>query len=165
MDFNCNTSLKEHGFTGFISVQELWNDKSNIPKKMGIYFVINPEYKTPQFIYPGVGGFHKGKDPNVPIEELEINATPNSQIVYIGKAGGNSNKATLHSRLGQYLRFGQTKTVGHAGGRYIWQLKNHTDLLFFWKETPEIEPATLESELIKQHLNTYGKWPLANLKG
>ena len=111
--------------TGLIAVvgKDLWNDKSMIPKQMGIYMVLNTEPNV-DFINPGVGGFFKGKDPNVDILQLKekfVDAT----VVYIGKAGGTSSKATLFSRLGQYLSFGQTKNIGHYGGRYIWQLKNH----------------------------------------
>ena len=115
IDFNDLSSLKKNGFTGFKTIHDLWNDRSDIPKEMGVYLVINPNYKNPGFINPGVGGFFKNKNPNVSIFELEHNLVPNSLVVYIGKAGSTTGSATLYSRIGQYLRFGQSKKVGHWG--------------------------------------------------
>lgn len=165
MNFNDIAALKENGFTGFKSVQELWMDSSSIPKSKGVYLVINPTHQKPQFISPGVGGFFKGKDPNVSMTELQKNHVLNSQVVYIGKAGSTAGQATLNSRLRQYLRFGQTKNVGHWGGRYIWQLKNHSTLLFCWKPTPNEDPRALEKELLAAYVTQFGTRPFANLVG
>ena len=92
-----------------------------------------------------------------------MNYVPASQIIYIGKAGGSEVKATLHSRLGEYLSFGKTKKVGHAGGRYIWQIKNHENLIFCWKETSKNEPVNIERDLINEFIDQFGKMPYANL--
>jgi len=164
MDFNSIEELKDNGFTGFKTVKELWRDKSCIPKTMGVYIVINPNYSNTKFINPGVGGFFKGKDPNVEIDELKMNYVSDSKVVYIGKAGGINVNATLHSRLGQYLRFGKTKNVGHAGGRYIWQIKDYDKLLFCWKEIIGNEPENIERDLINSFIGKYGKMPYANLR-
>lgn len=164
MDFNSNETIKKNGFKGFKTVADLWENKKEIPKEMGVYLVIDPNFKETEFVTPGVGGFFKGKDPNVPIPELKLNQVSNAQVVYIGKAGGSKVKATLRSRLGQYLSFGQTKDVGHYGGRYIWQIKNHENLIFCWKETPEDEPVEVERSLINQFKKQFGKIPFANLK-
>lgn len=125
--------------------------------------VLNMEPNV-EFINPGVGGFFKGKDPNVDIPQLKDKYV-DSTVVYIGKAGSSSSKATLFSRLGQYLGFGQTKNIGHYGGRYIWQLKNHEDLLFCWKPLNEEEPIVLEKELLSLFKEEFGKLPFANLVG
>lgn len=165
MDFNNNIHLREYGFSGFKPIHKLWIDRSSIPKAKGVYLVINPSFKNTAFIDPGVGGFFKGKDPNVPIKELERNLVQGSQVVYIGKAGSPTGKATLHSRLGQYLRFGQGKKVGHWGGRLIWQLKNHSDLIFCWKVTPDEDPREVEKQLLKDFVNQFESRPFANLTG
>jgi len=162
MDFNNNKDIMEHGFTGFVTVESLWNDKSCIPKTKGIYLVLDPNGE-PDFINPGVGGFFKGKDPNVSIEELKGNFVEDSLVVYIGKAGSPTGKATLYSRLSQYLRFGQGKNVGHWGGRLIWQLKNHRNLLLCWKPTPDDDPREIEKSLISKFIIRFGKMPYANL--
>ena len=78
--------------------------------------------------------------------------------MYIGKA------TSLKKRLGQYLRFGQTKNVGHYGGRYIWQLKNHSDLIVCWKTTPQYDPREIEKGLILDFKREFGERPFANLK-
>ena len=156
-------ALVDDGFEGFISVKDLWRDMTVIPKQMGVYMVINME-STVEFINPGVGGFFKGKDPNVDISQLKDKYV-DSLVVYIGKAGGSTSGATLFSRIGQYLKFGQSKNVGHYGGRYIWQFKNHQNLLFCWKTLNDQEPIVLEKELLSFFKVEYGKLPFANLVG
>lgn len=165
MDFNNNSDFEKYGFTGFIPVEELWLDKSMIPKEKGVYLVIDPNYQKPDFLETGVGGFFKGKNPNVPISELRANIVHNSKVIYIGKAGSLTGKATLYSRLDQYLKFGQTKNIGHWGGRYIWQLRNSKKLIFCWKPTPNQDPREIEIQLLKEFISSFDKRPFANLTG
>lgn len=164
-DFTHIETIKAAGFSGFKTIHSLWLDRSPIPKVKGVYLVINPDFEQTAFTEPGVGGFFKGKDPNVSKEELERNVVPSSPVVYIGKAGSPTGKATLNSRLGQYLRFGQGKNVGHWGGRYIWQLKNHADLIYCWKVTPNEDPREVEKELLSDFIKQFGVRPFANLTG
>ena len=164
MDFNNIDELKEFGFKGFKTIQSLWNDKKIIPKEKGVYFVLNPEYKNQvKFLKTGVGGHFKRRNPNVPIRELEDNYVTKSLVVYIGKAGRPEGKATLFSRLGQYLRFGKGKNVGHWGGRFIWQLANYKELIICWKLTPNEDPRNLEKEMIQDYVKKFGQRPFANL--
>ena len=165
MNFNNIEDIRRNGFTGFVTVTELWTDKSCIPRMKGVYLVIDPTFKKTEFINPGVGGFFNVKDPNVSIEELKINHVENSQVLYIGKAGSPAGQATLSSRLGQYLRFGETKNVGHWGGRLIWQLKNHRALIFCWKPTPNDDPRKIEKQLLSEYIKQFGAMPFANLVG
>jgi hypothetical protein len=164
MNFNIKTELEQNGFTGFKSVEELWMDKSVLPRAKGVYLVLDPNYDNTEFLQKGVGGFFKGKNPNVPIGELKSNLVPDSLVVYIGKAGSPTGKATLYSRLGQYLKFGEGDDIGHYGGRFIWQLKNHTNLIFCWKKTPREDPREVEKQLITDYINQFGTMPFANLK-
>ena len=165
MNFNNIDELKKNGFGGFKTVGELWKDKSSFPRIKGVYLVINPNYKKTEFITPGVGGYFKGKDPNISIAELTSNHVENSQVVYIGKAGSTIGQATLYSRLGQYLRFGETKNVGHWGGRLIWQLKNHSNLIICWKPTQKEDPREVEKQLLSEYIKQFGRRPFANLTG
>ena len=71
MDFNNINSIREPGFTGFVTVESLWNDRSCIPNTRGVYLVLDHNGE-PDFINPGVGGFFKGEDPNVSFEELNV---------------------------------------------------------------------------------------------
>jgi len=163
LNFNNINDLRKNGFTGFITVNELWIDKSVIPKLKGVYLVLNPSYKNTKFINPGVGGFFKGKDPNVSISELRSNHVDNSRVVYIGKAGSPTGNATLNSRLGQYLRFGQGRNVGHWGGRLIWQIKSNSELVFCWKPTPDNDPREVEKQLLESFIYQFNQRPFANL--
>ena len=162
MDFSNTGNLNENGFTGFVTVESLWNDRSCIPKLKGVYLVLDHNGK-PDFITPGVGGYFKGEDPNVSIAELNDNYVSNSLVVYIGKAGKLGGDVTLQSRLSQYLSFGRGNRVSHRGGRLIWQLKEHRNLVFCWKPTPDDDPREVEKLLIDNYEKQYGKKPFANL--
>ena len=164
MDYSDIKSISNNGFSGFVAVSDLWIDSSQIPRERGIYLILNPNFENPQFIFPGVGGFFKGKNPNVSTQELESNHVPGSLVAYIGKAGSLTGKATLQSRLRQYLKFGQGKNIGHWGGRYIWQIKNHHNLVFCWKPTPDQDPKESEKRMIAEFSAKYGQKPFANLK-
>src|SRR5579859_4525814 len=113
MNFKDLTQLQAEGFQGFKTKKELFVEDTCIPMVKGVYLVLSNQRKTPVFLKRGSGGFFKGRDPNVPIRELEEKWVKNVPTIYIGKAGGDSSKATLHSRLRQYFRFGQGKKVGH----------------------------------------------------
>jgi hypothetical protein len=182
MDFNSKNKLREAGFEGFKTfkeIEKLFNeirfakhpkdasyhdDSSYSLNNKGVYLVLNPDYeKEPEFRPIGTGGHPKGKDPNVTIDELKSNWVDNSLVVYIGKAGGDGEKATLQSRLKQYLRFGQEKKSPHGGGRFIWQLKNSADLIVCWKRLPNDDPRDVERQLIQDFKSVFSKRPFANL--
>jgi len=160
MDFAEISKTKKEGFSGFKTVEELYDDPSYIPAAKGIYLVL-ADNSNPVFLKKGTGGFFKGKNPNVPIEILTANWVPTSLVLYIGKAGNVAGKATLRSRLKQYLRFGQGKNVGHWGGRYIWQLKNSQDLVICWRA--EVDPRQAERSLIQTFIDQHKLLPFANL--
>ena len=110
MKFNTIDDLKAAGFEGFIPVAQLQTDSTAIPRTAGVYMVVYTGENIPEFLSRGTGGFFKGKDPNVSITELETNWVENTCVVYIGKAGKLKNcKATIQSRLKQYLDFGAGK--------------------------------------------------------
>lgn len=163
MDFNNTDEIKKAGFIGFKKMSELFADSSSIPKIKGVYLVLNPNFKKAEYLQIGTGGHFKGKNPNVLIEELKSNWVENSLVVYIGKAGSETSKATLNSRLKQYFGFGQGKNIGHWGGRLIWQLKNSNDLIVCWKPLLNEDPRTTENTLIKKFVSEFSKRPFANL--
>lgn len=157
------TQLKDLDFQGFVTISQLRQKNKIIPQIMGVYLILKASKKY-TFREVGSGGYFKGKNPNVSLDELKANWIENSQIVYIGKAGSTSNASTLQSRLIQYFQFGQGKAVGHQGGRYIWQLEEAEELYVCWKTIEGIEPAMVETNLIKEFTRYYGKGPFANLK-
>jgi hypothetical protein len=163
MDFNNLDEIKRGGFTGFKKMSELFYDTSSIPDTRGVYLVLNLIEGEPEFLPIGTGGFFKGKNPNISLEELKANWVQNVKVVYIGKAGGSNSNATLKSRLKQYFGFGQGKNIGHYGGRLIWQLKNSNDLILCWKTLPNEEPRIVETNLLRDFVLELKQRPFANL--
>lgn len=155
--------IKKSGFNGFKKISELKLNASPIPKIKGVYLVMRTDHSKVEFVDKGTGGFFKGKNPNVGISELKKSWIVEAQIVYIGKAGGSDSDATLNSRLKQYLNFGQSKKVGHWGGRYIWQIKNIDDYIICWKELPDEEPRIIEIKLMELFRQKFNNLPFANL--
>lgn len=156
--------LQKKGFQGFVTISSLIKNNSILPKSKGVYMILYTSQSSPKFKSNGSGGFFKGRNPNVSIQELEDNWVSNTAIIYIGKAGATLGLATLQSRLKQYLNFGQGKAVGHWGGRFIWQISNVEDLVVCWKALPNEEPAQIESLLIQEFTTHYGRRPFANLR-
>lgn len=163
MNFNSIDDIKKAGFSGFNTLMELLADSSHIPSTKGIYLVISLDKKPPKFLHPGTGGHFKGKNPNVSLEELKKNWIEDTIVLYIGKAGSSNNKATLKSRLKQYIGFGQGKNIGHWGGRLIWQLAASNKLVVCWKHLPIDDPRAIETQLIKDFVTQFGNRPFANL--
>lgn len=160
IEFNTIENLRAVGFEGFIPVAQLKEDNTVIPQERGVYMVVYTGNGRPKFLVQGTGGFFNGKNPNVPIAELESNWIENTCVIYIGKAG-----TTIRKRLNQYLKFGNSQRGGHWGGRYIWQIKESDKLLFCWKPTPDKEPGIVETSLINQFKEQYGgRRPFANLR-
>jgi len=163
MNYSNIEEVKKAGYTGFRSMGELFVDSSMLPKIRGVYLVLYPSGKSPEFLTVGTGGHFKGKNPNVSVAKLKENWVDGTIVLYIGKAGKDGSAATLQSRLRQYFSFGQGGNVGHWGGRLIWQLKNSKDLIVCWKALPTEDPRTVEATLIKQFVSRFGKRPFANL--
>ena len=170
MEFNSIDDIKSAGFVGFVSVSDLFLDTSAIPNERGNYLVLYLDGNPPNFLINGAGGFFKGKNPNVPFDELESNWIKDAIVIYIGQAGGiRANKwstQTLRKRINKYMKFGQGRNKGHYGGRLIWQLENYKNLVLCWKEWPNKihDPKMIESKLISEFKTIYGKRPFANLQ-
>lgn len=150
--------LVANGFKGFVTIAEL-KENNVAPKKHGVYAILRESDEEPKFLKKGCGGFFKDKDPNVELSELESNWISDTHILYYGKAS-----KSIHKRLGQYMSFGCGKAVGHYGGRYIWQLENHDELVVCWKETTDKDPREEENALIQDFTDRHnGARPFANL--
>jgi hypothetical protein len=157
-DFNSIDELKDFGFTGFYSVNELQNNRSIITTDSCVYIIINPQKGTPQFMRKGVGGSFKGKDPNVSICKLVRNYIEDACVLYIGES------SELRSRINSLLNFGQGKAADHWGGRMVWQFRNHADLIICWKPVVEIKPSILKKDLLDSFINQFGRLPFAVLR-
>mgnify|MGYP001257463325 FL=1 len=162
MLFNDISEMKKNGFKGFETINTLMMYECNqVPKQKGIYFILN--HGPSNLLQKSVGGHFKGKNPSVSINQLKNNLVKETLVVYIGKAGGSNSRATLYSRLKQYMRFGEGEPVGHWGGRYIWQLDNHRELTVCYKTLTNSEPREEEKKLILEFESFHGKMPFANL--
>lgn len=162
-------------FKDFLVEQK--RELGRLPRHKGIYFVIYPLRSEPDnncttdFLEAGTGGYFKGRNSNVSIETLCDKWVEDADILYIGKAGGTTKKGkesneTLHKRVKALLRFGNGDPVSHWGGRYLWQHRNSQDFRIYWYSCAEDEnPVILESQLLSDFVNHYGKLPFANLKG
>ena len=159
------TDLEEYGFKGFLKISYLKeNGCRDIPEEMGVYIVARESSDKVCFLEESIGGHFKGKNPTVSISKLQDNWIDGAYVINIGKAGGTGIKATLFSRIDQYIKFGDGKNIGHRGGRYIWQLEDSDELLIAWKSLDNEEPEVVETELINDFRKQYGKRPFANLQ-
>ncbi len=160
------TWLVDQGFTGFVSVANLCKSRAiEIPTLSGVYAVLRESIESPDFLPQSIGGHFKGKDPTVSHSILAKSWVHESQVIYIGKAGYINKEPSIQKRVLQYLDFGQGKPIGHWGGRYVWQLADSAELLFAWQATSsDIEPRTMEHDLIAKFERATGQLPFANLK-
>lgn len=154
--------LEENGFHGFKTIKELQDDIDIVPTYGGVYILLRLKDDKPIFLKKGTGGFYKNTDPNVAIQKLEAKWIEDSPIVYIGKAE-KTDKRNLRVRLDEYMQFGQGAPVPHKGGRYIWQLKDASDLLVCWKQIKG-NAEQEEKRMILAFKERYGKYPFANLR-
>jgi hypothetical protein len=147
--------LEDRGFEGFVRIRALQRGCPTVPALPGIYVVIRVSSEDPDFLETSVGGPFKGQDPTVSTERLREKWVPGAHILYVGR-GGN-----LRKRLDLLARFSRGEAVGHWGGRFLWQLADHDELLVSWL-TPT-DQAGQEAELIEEFAAAYGALPFANL--
>lgn len=145
--------LKGIGFEGFVALQSVG---TSVPPVPGTYVVLRLGTPDPSFAAVSRGGWFKGRNPPVAIDQLAEKWVRGAEVVYIGQ-GGN-----LRRRIGQLTRFGLGQPIGHWGGRYLWQLEDCADLTIAWR--PEDEPVLAEAELLSGFASHYGRLPFANLR-
>jgi hypothetical protein len=90
-----------------------------IPERPGIYKVFRPNAEPPSFLPKSPAGRFKGQNPTVSDKELKKRWVSGAEIIYIGKAGGESQDTALRSRIRTLIEFGKGHPVAHWGGRYI----------------------------------------------
>jgi hypothetical protein len=151
------------GFTGWVPFAQL--PRADVPTGSGVYVVVRPNNEPPSFLDVSPAGHFKSKNPTVPVAKLATLWVPGARIVYIGKANlGSTGRRGLRKRLDEFRRFGAGSPVGHYGGRCIWQLADHAQLLVGWRVTDDIDAARIETEMIAQFRAHYGARPFANMR-
>ncbi len=156
-------NLSAQGFVGWIPFAEL--AAANVPTEAGMYVVWREATSDPEFLASSGAGRFKGKDPSVSAERLKREWVHGASVIYIGKASERKRGASaLAARLDEYRRFGAGEPIGHWGGRLIWQLRDHADLLVAWRPTRPDDPEQVEADMIDSFAAVYGALPFANLK-
>ena len=118
--------LQDLGFAGFTALQTVPRRSIAIPDRSGVYVVVAGPANPREFLTRSVGGHFKATDPTVPLALLDRRVVPGAETLYLGKAN------SLRRRIGEYADYGRGKPIGHRGGRLIWQLRDHRELLVAW---------------------------------
>lgn len=152
--------LVARGFSGFLSADALRSACSvAIPDQPGVYVVMRGDFVPPRFLRTSPAGWFRGKDPTLSLGELRSRWVGESQVLYVGKAGG---KGGLRRRISTYLKHGAGAAAAHWGGRAVWQIATASELLFAWCLTPDCEPRHREKELLALFVSQVGRRPFAN---
>jgi hypothetical protein len=146
--------LQELGFAGFCSRRALPRGGGPVPSFSGVYAVTLGS-STHTFLDRSVGGHFKRNDPTVSPDKLTAKWVEGTATLYIGRAND------LRKRIDLLARYGRGEPVAHQGGRYLWQLAEHGELLVSWR--PEADPVQAETELLEDFESTVGQLPFANL--
>ncbi|MGH9224312.1 MAG: hypothetical protein ACRD2W_11155, partial [Acidimicrobiales bacterium] len=108
-------------------------------------------------------GHFKGRDPTVPVAELEADWVQGAHCVYIGKAAaGSRGRRHLRKRIKEFRQYGDGKPVAHQGGRRIWQLDDADEYVIAWLETPDTDPEDVEDVMLREFVDVHGRRPIGN---
>jgi hypothetical protein len=155
IDFS-RAGLEREGFIGFLTVARLRATRClEMPDGPAVYTVLCESSAGVQFRSVSLGGHFKGRDPTVPVAELQARWPTATPVLYIGKGDA------LRRRVMQLLDFAAGSPVGHWGGRYLWQVEGSDRFLVGWQQ--QSEPRRCEHELLTSFESTYGQLPFANL--
>ena len=148
-------ALRDRGFEGFGRLLGLGEGGTQLPQAPGVYVVLRRSLDAPTFLDRSVGGHFKGEDPTVDTARLSEEWVDGASVLYVGRA------ANLRQRISLLARYGHGLPVAHRGGRLLWQLADHGDLLIAWLETTD--QVRREAELVAEFEEVFGALPFANL--
>lgn len=150
-------------FNGWVPFNQL--PTADVPTKAGVYVIVRPTDAPPEYLDTSPAGHFKKKDPTVAVAELATLWIPGERIVYIGKASLSANgKRHLQKRLDEFRQFGAGLPVPHSGGKRIWQLADHDQLLVGWRVTGDADAAKVETQMLADFVAYRGRLPFANMR-
>jgi hypothetical protein len=157
--------LEAEGFEGFFTVGQLHAEGcEGLPNEPGVYAMVRESLDPPEFLANSVAPIYRGQNPTLPIEALSARWVAGAQVLYFGRAPGPGVRSLLRQRVKRYLRFGHGKVVGHWGGRFVWQLRDHAALRVAWKPADAGNVIPTEARLQVRFREHYGVLPFANLE-
>jgi hypothetical protein len=159
-----SSTVAGFNFLGGSSIEDLQASCDAIPDTRGVYILKRTSRTPVAFLVLNPGGRFKGRDPTVSVSRLQERWLPGADVVYVGKAGGTKQRASLRSRIRSFMQFGLGKPCSHWGGRCIWQLGDASALRVYWAVTHIEEPKSAESRLIDAFCQSYNQLPFANLR-
>ena len=151
IDWSTYSSIKDYGFRGaytVVNLRRFIDDHTldrKVPASSGVYIVFRRS-----------GGYFKGSNPNVRITTLEDEWVSGVPVIYIGRT------SCLQRRIRQLIEFGRGKSVGHWGGRYMWQLADAKSLCVCWMVSDDYE--LLRNKLVDSFYSKLEHLPFANLR-
>ena len=148
--------LEAAGFAGFVAVKSLEKGCLKVPDSPGVYVVLRFGDAEVAFLEQSVGGAFKGRNPTLPIERLTTEWVRETPAVYVGSAGN------LRRRIDELVRFGRGEPIGHWGGRVLWQIADHDELVVAWQIAED--PVGREAALLTAFREQHGRLPFANLR-
>ena len=165
MIFEDINDMKNAGFQGFNTIESLMSSGcSKVPLQSGVFLVVWPSESMPEFLKQSAVGDFKGRNPSVPEEALQDRWVQGAKVVFIGRAGGETQEETLQWRLRQYVRTGQGRAIGRLDESLIWQIKDCFQMSVCWVKSGTDNPVDLEKSLLVLFEDTYGSLPFANLR-
>jgi hypothetical protein len=161
MDSFTRDGLAARGFVGFVRFQGI--DYDQIHDEPGVYVVLREKTTRPAFLDDNPAGHFKGRNPTVPVAQLEARWPDGAQCVYIGKAAaGARGTRHLRQRIKEFRKYGDGQPVGHQGGGRIWQIADADEFVLAWIVTGDEEPEKVEGELLRAFVAEHGKRPVGN---
>ncbi len=152
--------LEKAGLMRWIAARDL--TRGLIPAGVqGVYLAFREGAEPPPFLSTSAAGTHKGRDPTIPISELEHAWNPDCGVVYIGKAHLTAT-SDLQKRVWAFVRQGRGRKAGHWGGRSTWQLADGPEVLIAWMKTDD-DAREVESQLLAAFIERYERLPFANM--
>ncbi len=154
MDWSVD-GLRRARFEGWVSFEGL-KAASPLPARPGVYVVIAGEDGLPSFRSDNPAGRRNGIDPTRSQAELVERIVSGTRVLYIGTA------TNIQTRVGAFRRNGEGRGARHWGGQPLWQIASARESLVAWKETPGLDPESVESVLLDSFFEVFTKLPFAN---